>query len=158
MFDIRIICTPHDTGHVVAALDRAFTAGTVSVYPTRDGTKNRLYVRADHKEAPRTDIVTWPTPEQAYAEAPSINSEIGWTARTLAETPCFTTLGRDFYLRKAALLDRIALLDERETPGDATVTADAAALALLDLDQPDVICAPRAYVRQQYAHWLTNHQ
>ncbi|MEU9956689.1 hypothetical protein [Streptomyces sp. NPDC050982] len=99
--------------------------------------------------------ITWPTPEQSYANAPSILSEIGWTARTLAALECFTELDRNFYLRKAALLDRIALLDEPDTPGDVTGTARAAALFLLDIDQPGVICDPRAYVRQQYVHSLT---
>ncbi|WP_327316743.1 hypothetical protein [Streptomyces sp. NBC_01235] len=100
----------------------------------------------------------FPTPEQAYADAPSILDEIGWTARTLAALECFTALDRDFYLRKAALLDRLALLDEPDTPGDTTDTAVAAALYLLDLDQPAVICDPRAYVRQQYARTLTDDQ
>ncbi|GAB7109297.1 hypothetical protein JCM4814A_76110 [Streptomyces phaeofaciens JCM 4814] len=100
----------------------------------------------------------WPTPEQAYANAPTILSEIAWaarTARTLATTPCFTALDREFYLRKAALLDRIDLT----APGDDTDTlAYAAALHLLDMDPPAVICDPRAYVRQQYARTLTDHQ
>ncbi|MFC5213904.1 hypothetical protein [Streptomyces coerulescens] len=106
----------------------------------------------------RTDPEYWPTPQQAYANAPSILSEIGWTTRTLAALECFTELHRDFYLRKAALLDRIALLDEPDTPGDLTETAIAAALYLLDMDQPGVICDPRVYVRQQYARSLTDHQ
>ena len=99
-----------------------------------------------------TELSFWPTPEQAYANAPSILDEIGWTARTLAALKCFTELDREFYLRKAALLDRIALLDEPDTPGEVTETAVAAALYLLDMDPPGVICDPRAYVRQQYAH------
>ena len=97
----------------------------------------------------------FPTPEQAYANAPSILDEIGWTARTLAALECFTALDRDFYLRKAALLDRIALLDEPDTPGDVTDTAVAAAVFLMDIDQPGVTCDPRAYVRRQYALSLT---
>jgi len=91
----------------------------------------------------------WLTAEQAYADAPSILSEIGWTARTLAARECFTALDREFYLRKAALLD------EPDTPGDVTDTAVAAAVFLMDIDQPDVTCDPRAYVRQQYARSLT---
>jgi hypothetical protein len=35
------------------------------------------------------------------------------------------------------------------------MSADAAALYLLDLDQPSVICDPRVYVRQQYARSLS---
>ncbi|QCD56675.1 hypothetical protein [Streptomyces hawaiiensis] len=147
MFEIRAICDPDDTDRVTTALKTAFTTGEVRMYPTRDGKRTRLYLTADHHPTP----ADWPTPEQAYANAPSINSEIGWTARFLADSACFTELGRDFYLRKAALLDRIALLDELGTVGDATQAADAAALYLLDIDQPGVICDPRAYVRQQYA-------
>ncbi|MDQ0581629.1 hypothetical protein [Streptomyces rishiriensis] len=107
---------------------------------------------------PHTTDAPFPTPEQAYADAPSILDEIGWTARTIAARECFTALDRDFYLRKAALLDRIALLDEPDTHGETTETAVAAALYLLDLDQPDLICDPRAYVRQQYAHTHTDDQ
>ncbi|MET7692081.1 hypothetical protein ABZT06_29565 [Streptomyces sp. NPDC005483] len=154
MFEIRAICDPDDTDRVTTALKAAFTTGEVRQYPTRDGKHTRLYLTADHRPTP----AHWPTPEQAYATAPGINSEIGWTARFLADTACFTELGREFYLRKAALLDRIALLDEPGTVGDATQAADAAALYLLDLDQPGVICDPRAYVRQQYARTLTDDQ
>ncbi|MGW0469694.1 hypothetical protein [Streptomyces coeruleorubidus] len=146
MFEIRVICDPADSDRVTTALATAFTTGDARQYPTRDGKRTRLYLTADHQPTPDD----WPTPEQAYASAPSINSEIGWTARTLAEAECYTELDREFYLRKAALLDRIALLDEPTAPGDATDTAHAAAVRLLDRDQPGVIRDPRAYVRQQY--------
>ena len=159
MFEIRVICDAADTEPIVAALDRTFTTGTVSVYPTRDRKRNRLYVRAEHAPADTEAAASGLTPEQAYADAPSINSEIGWVARTLATTECFTELDRDFYLRKAALLDRIALLDEPDAPdSDANTTADAAAVFLLDMDQPGPFYDPRAYVRQQYALTLTDHQ
>nr|WP_260859845.1 hypothetical protein [Streptomyces cupreus] len=132
-----------------------FTTGEVRRYPTRDGKRTRLYLTADHRPAPQD----WPTPEQAYANAPSINSEIGWTARFLADAQCFTALDREFYLRKAALLDRIALLDEPHDPhGDATETAEAAAVFLLDMDEPGVTCDPRAYIRRQYAAWQHQQQ
>ncbi|MFF8015533.1 hypothetical protein [Streptomyces sp. NPDC007929] len=148
MFEIRVICDPADTDRVVAALDGTFTVGTVTVCPTHDGKRHRLYAPADLRPTP----ADWPTPEEAYSKAPSIVSEIGWTARTIATAECFTELDREFYLRKAALLDRIALMDE-PTPasGLATETAEAAAVSLLDMDQPGLICDPRAYVRQQYA-------
>ncbi|MFJ5778804.1 hypothetical protein [Streptomyces sp. NPDC093094] len=153
MFEIRVICDPTDTDRVTTALAAAFTTGSVRRHPARDGHRHRLYVTADH--CPVSE--DWPTPEQAYANAPSINSEIGWTARTLADTPCFTTLGREFHLRKAALLDRIALLDgpdlDAGTLSSDAETAYAAAVALLDMDLSTVICDPRAYVRQQYARW-----
>ncbi|WP_435283062.1 hypothetical protein [Streptomyces koelreuteriae] len=148
MFEIRVICDPADTDRVTTALTTAFTTGAVRRRRTRDGARTRLYLTADHLPDPGD----WPTPEQAYAKTPSIVSEIGWTARTIATAKCFTELDRDFYLRKAALLDRIALMDEpQDLFSEATETAHAAALNLLDMDQPGVICDPRAYVRQQYA-------
>ncbi|MEU3487344.1 hypothetical protein [Streptomyces massasporeus] len=154
MFEIRVICDPADTDRVTTALTTAFTTGAVRRRRTRDGERTRLYLTADHLPNP----ADWPTPEQAYAKAPSLVSEIGWTARTIATAEHFTELDREFYLRKAALLDRIALLDEPTAPGDATDTAHAAAVGLLDKDQPGVICDPRAYVRQQYALMATDDQ
>ncbi|MFF5666578.1 hypothetical protein ACFY7F_27625 [Streptomyces griseofuscus] len=102
----------------------------------------------------------FPAPETAYALAPNIASEIRWTTRTVATTECFTELDRDYYLRKAALLDRIALLDDPLlSGGDSTETAIAAALVLLDSDRPHIAPHladraeqnPRGYVRHQYA-------
>ncbi|MBQ1089177.1 hypothetical protein [Streptomyces sp. B93] len=157
MFEIRVICDPTDTDRITAALTSALTTGDARRYPTRDGKRTRLYLTADHRPAPQD----WPTPEQAYANAPSINSEIGWTARYLADAECYTELDRHFYLRKAALLDRIALLDEPDaTSSDTTETAEAAALMLLDTDRPHLAphlaeqaeSNPRGYVRHQYAH------
>ncbi|MEU6216698.1 hypothetical protein ABZ845_04120 [Streptomyces sp. NPDC047022] len=163
MFEIRIICDPTDTDHVVAALDSTFTAGTVSVYPTRDGKRHRLYLRAEH----RTEPEPWPTPKEAYALAPSIISEVGWTTRTVADAECFTELEREYYLRKAALLDRVALLDEFNDPyGDAPVAALAAATYLLDVDRANTgptfaahaDADPLGYVRQQYQAWRKQEQ
>ncbi|MFC9338815.1 hypothetical protein ACFT0G_03755 [Streptomyces sp. NPDC057020] len=103
----------------------------------------------------------WPTPEQAYANAPSIHEEIGWTVRNLA-----CNGGREFRLRKAALLDRIAL-GNKVAPAvtdltgvvdiaEFTEAATQAARQLMDLDNAAVICDSRHYVRQQYALWITN--
>ncbi|MEU9151626.1 hypothetical protein AB0D59_13950 [Streptomyces sp. NPDC048417] len=157
MFEIRVICDPDDTDRVTAALTGTFTAGAVRAYPTRDGKRTRLYVTADH----RPDPEPFPTPDTAYVHAPSIVSEIGWTARTLATAACFTELDRVFYLRKAALLDRIALLDEPDGSGDTSETALTSARMLLMLETDRVPMAPylldqadhdpRGYVRQQYA-------
>ncbi|MFF8426048.1 hypothetical protein ACF07Y_12945 [Streptomyces sp. NPDC016566] len=157
VFEIRIICDPADTDRVTTALNKAFTAGTARTYPARDGKRTRLYVTADHRPAPEP----FPSSEAAYALAPSIISEIGWTARTLATAECFTELDRDYYLRKAALLDRIALLDEPDlfSDGDARATALAAAVLLLDTDRPHIAQHlaeqgekdPRGYVRRHYA-------
>ncbi|MFD9135518.1 hypothetical protein ACFVZA_24330 [Streptomyces bottropensis] len=153
MFEIRVICDPADTDHVTTALTTTFTTSDVRNYPTRDGKRTRLYLTADH----RPDPEDWPTPEQAYANAPSINSEIGWISHTLADAKCYTELNREFYLRKAALLDRIALLDDPDhTDGDTSETAHAAAVFVLGMDQPGTLCDPRAYVRLQYAAALAD--
>ncbi|WP_251052580.1 MULTISPECIES: hypothetical protein [unclassified Streptomyces] len=115
----------------------------------------------------------WPTPEAAYALAPSIVREIGWTAQTAADKPFGVPLGREFWLRKAALLDRIALQDEATRfSGDAAQAATEAARCLLGIDHaaglgpggyangpyppdhPDSTHDPRGYVRQEYALWV----
>ncbi|MEU8750754.1 hypothetical protein AB0C88_09740 [Streptomyces chartreusis] len=149
MFEIRVICDPADTDRVADALSQTFTVGCVRQYPTRDGERLRLYVTAEH----HSNTGPWPTAEQAYALAPSLVSEIGWTADQAASKPFGTRSPRDFWLRKAALLDRIALQDVGD---DAAETANEAAERLMSLDDAGVICEPRHYVRQQYAHWINN--
>ncbi|MET7658034.1 hypothetical protein ABZS99_03865 [Streptomyces sp. NPDC005463] len=99
----------------------------------------------------------WPAPETAYANAPSIVSEIGWTARTartIATGSYDAVSEREFWLRKAGLLDRIALSDGADNAtSDAADLATRAAQRLMELDGAVVICDPRHYLRQQYAHW-----
>ncbi|WP_030688372.1 hypothetical protein [Streptomyces globisporus] len=153
MFEIRIVCDPADADRITTVLAQTFTTGPVRTYTARSTDKTRLYVTADHPAA-----VEWPTPEQAYADAPSILDEIGWTVRTLADDPLTANTGREFWLRKAALLDRIALGDEvAPAVTDATVTALQAARQLMDFDDAAVICDPRHYVRQQYARQNSHH-
>lgn len=147
MFEIRIICDPADSDRVSQALSEAFTIGPVRRHPTRDGKQVRLYVTADH----RSNTGPWPTPEEAYALAPSIIREIGWTAQAAADKPFGTRLPRDFWLRKAAVLDRIAL--QGMAGSDAGEVATEAAERLMGMDDAAVVCDPRHYVRQQYAHW-----
>ncbi|MER6179484.1 hypothetical protein [Streptomyces sp. NPDC001652] len=169
MLDIRIICDPDDGDRVNKALSQVFTTGPVRDYPTRDGERLRLYVSAEH----RPDTGPWPTPEAAYALAPSMVSEVGWTADQAARKPFGTHLPRDFWLRKAALLDRIAL--HGETDGfhdDAAEAAIEAAHRLIAFDRdgegdchgtpygPENAVSnadPRGYVRQEYAHWAKTH-
>ncbi|MGW2281986.1 hypothetical protein [Streptomyces sp. NPDC001770] len=105
---------------------------------------------------PGGDPPSWPNPQTAYALAPSIIREIGWIAET-ARSISSRAPGddaREFWLRKAALLDRIALKDERvNATADASELATEAARRLVDIDRADLICDPRHYVRQQYALW-----
>ncbi|MGW1985413.1 hypothetical protein ACWCPJ_23660 [Streptomyces collinus] len=145
MFDIRVICDPADTDHVTATLSTAFTTGPVSVCPTRDGSRNRLYLRAEHKHSPDRPVTDWPNASQAYATAPDAGRELAWL-NTAEEQ------GREWWLRRAALADRMAA---GLIPGRTVSTGDAFDLAcqLMTLDGSDEGCNPRAYVRQQYARW-----
>ncbi|MCX4988442.1 hypothetical protein [Streptomyces sp. NBC_00568] len=153
MFEIRIICDLADKDRVSEALAAAFNTGPARQHPTRDGQRTRLYLAADHRPEPEP----WPAPEEAYALAPSIISEIGWTARTAADRPFLDALNREFWLRKAALLDRIALSNETDSvTSDAADLATRAAQRLMELDDTAVVSDPRHYVRQQYAHWAKN--
>uniref|UniRef100_A0AAU1HWF4 Uncharacterized protein n=1 Tax=Streptomyces sp. NBC_00180 TaxID=2903632 RepID=A0AAU1HWF4_9ACTN len=122
---------------------------------SRDLTRRQLgnlLVQVDDMAAD-TDARAWPTPGEAYALAPGIVSEMGWTAVQAANQPFGTRPAREFWLRKAALLDRLALQDVAD---DAAEAAQEAAERLMSLDDSGVICDPRHYVRQQYAHWITH--
>ncbi|WP_250404418.1 hypothetical protein [Streptomyces cellostaticus] len=148
MFDIRVICDPADTDHIVTALSGAFNAGPVNVYPARDGSRTRLYLRAEHKRTPERSVMDWPNASQAYATAPHAGRELDWL--DAAEER-----GREWWLRRAALADRMAA---GLVPGRTASTGDAFDLAchLMALDGTDEGCNPRAYVRQQYARWVNN--
>ncbi|MER5464087.1 hypothetical protein ABT010_26055 [Streptomyces sp. NPDC002668] len=112
---------------------------------------------ATDNASPAPQPLTRPTPDEAYATAPCITSEIGWTAYHSVGRPTGALLGREFWLRKAAVLDRIALGDEAgQGFGDACEAATDAARYLLDIDHADGITDPRGYVRQQYALWAKN--
>ncbi|MFI1045017.1 hypothetical protein ACH4U3_04250 [Streptomyces griseoruber] len=151
MFAIRIICDRADIDSVVVALDAAFNAGTITVYPDRHGKQDRLYLSADHKNTETTSVPEWPSLAQAYATAPDAAGELAWLCdREPHERD------RQWWLRRAAVADRMAA---GLAPGTVTdEQARAVAQRLMGLDDPDVICDPRAYVRQQYARTLVNHQ
>ncbi|MEW2084177.1 hypothetical protein [Streptomyces sp. NPDC005283] len=115
---------------------------------------NMADATADAQDDAESELGAWPTPEEAYALAPSISSEIGWTAREAIGRPTYGWLGREFWLRKAAVLDRIALTDH--APGDAGEVAIEAARRVIELDAANPVVDPCGYVRQQYAHWAKN--
>ncbi|MFD3324063.1 hypothetical protein [Streptomyces sp. NPDC058701] len=97
-------------------------------------------------------------PEAFYATAPSVISEIGWTVRGARD--CLHGVHvREFWLRKAALLDRIALTDDDPVGGDAATCAVEAARRLMEIDHADDprTADPRGYVRQEYALWIRHH-
>ncbi|MFJ9479992.1 hypothetical protein ACIRRI_34145 [Streptomyces mirabilis] len=103
-----------------------------------------------------------------YAEAPSITREISWVARTSTDRPLGQEADREFWLRKAALLDRIALAEAATYA--PPVSAEAASLAgnaarrLAEYDAAHSGLSPRGaelvtdtdhreYVREQYREW-----
>jgi hypothetical protein len=107
-------------------------------------------------------------PDVTYADAPSIISEIGWVTQQAAGRRLGSELGREFWLRKAALLDRIALQEAApyapEVAATAIQTAEGAALGLIDYDSAHTGLSPRGadlatdadrrdYVREQYSNW-----
>ncbi|MBT1184162.1 hypothetical protein HET69_09070 [Streptomyces sp. CJ_13] len=168
MFEIRVVCAPTEAPEITKTLSDAFTTSAVRQRPTRDGEHVRLYVTADQRPS------HWPAPEAAYATAPSIISEIGWTFRGARD--CLHGIQvREFWLRKAALLDRIAVTDYDPVHGDAATLAVEAARRLMDIDHaaglgpsgyangpytpdhPDSVREPRGYVRQEYALWIRHH-
>ncbi|MBZ4321467.1 hypothetical protein [Streptomyces huiliensis] len=108
-------------------------------------------------EAPTSD------PATAYVNAPSIIAEIGWVARQRASEP-----DREFWLRKAAVFDRIAIKEAAnyapEVAASAIEAAGAAALQLVRYDAMHEGLSPRGlelvtaddhreYVRHAYLAW-----
>ncbi|MFD7049643.1 hypothetical protein ACFWBS_08350 [Streptomyces mirabilis] len=185
MFDIRIICDPADEPDITRALTAAFDCDPIQRRPAHNGHRVRLYTKAFHPdpaallnnapEATEAGPTAWPAPEDAYATVPGITYEIAWTAstaRTLTENQHGRDVDREYWLRKAALLDRIAL--EYEADGVHNDTAEVAANAarqLIEVDQdgegdysgapcgpehPASLAHPRGYVRQEYAVWAEN--
>ena len=117
----------------------------------------------------------FPAPAVAYADAPGVVDEIVWVAERARNHMHGCDAGREYWLRKAALVDRIALArvitHSQEDALDAAEMASNAAVQLIEFDErqgdgPDrpavgsirfsdaIVCAGyRAYVRQQYLAW-----
>ncbi|GGR26026.1 hypothetical protein [Streptomyces netropsis] len=175
MFEIRVICTEPDAPEIAKALNAAFTTSTVR-QRTRDGRRVRLYVTADHR--PDT---TPSTAEEPYADAPPIVAEMA-DVLTLAlrlhqgdryrpaSDGYAPVIDREYRLRKAVLLDRVALSEGEpwapEVGADAEWVAEEAAVTFTSADHldgfgagpmpPEVAYqqgAYREYVRQEYAAW-----
>ncbi|MFI1968227.1 hypothetical protein BLA24_20460 [Streptomyces cinnamoneus] len=181
MFDIRIICDSRDVDAITRRLSGAFDISAMSrPYPARGGDRVRLYITADHSQCVTVDRASaasvaqdWPDAETAYKGAPPVlkemNNVLGLSlqlGRPGGRTPAAE---REQRLRKAALLDRIAL-DEAATyapdvAANAVEAAEAAALAFARADhepgcgeQPmghEGEASYRGYVRQAYARWRT---
>ncbi|MCZ4096003.1 hypothetical protein [Streptomyces sp. H39-C1] len=113
-----------------------------------------------------------PTPALAYADAPSIPSEITAVLTSITKRSTEWRLGltpasvddREFWLRKAALFDRVAL-EDATADAIAAAAETAGLLVTFDLGQPTSVAGPhgpdstewdpsyRPYVRQEYAAW-----
>ncbi|MEU2873791.1 hypothetical protein ABZ769_32085 [Streptomyces olivoreticuli] len=183
MFEIRIICDEPDASEITKRLADVFDISDVSRrYPTHHDGKVRFYVVAGprqcltHKPAAPA-AQEWPDDQNAYEDAPSVIKEIGNVLELSMElnrpggrTPAAE---REQQLRKAALLDRIAL-DESATfapdvAANAVETAEAAAVTFALADHATghrthgegprsprwAATGHRGYVRQEYARWLT---
>ncbi|MFF4156643.1 hypothetical protein [Streptomyces sp. NPDC001678] len=104
----------------------------------------------------------------AYVDAPSIIQEICWVAKQGADGPGKVMRSRAFWVRKAALFDRIAIKEAAMyVPEVAADVVEAAALVARQLVSFDVEynglslrgselitdddC--REYVRQEYRKW-----
>ncbi|MFD3885045.1 hypothetical protein [Streptomyces microflavus] len=110
----------------------------------------------------------FPDPAVAYANAPSIIQEIGWITATVANRRNGGEIGREFWLRKAAVVDRIALQEVAtyapEVAITAVQTAEATVLKFIEyevahsglsLKGAELITAEDrfGYVREQYHVW-----
>ncbi|MEU1343396.1 hypothetical protein [Streptomyces sp. NPDC005827] len=138
MFEIRVICGDDDIAVVTAALNKAFNLGAVRQYPTRDGSKRRLYAIAEHL-SPCPDLIEHERARThpAYVNAPSQPDEMDWLMRQANAGK----RDREWWLRRAALADRFQ--PDRQ--------AEYLALALVAHDRATVTDSPRDYVREQYA-------
>ncbi|MFF2511013.1 hypothetical protein [Streptomyces sp. NPDC058086] len=122
------------------------------------------------------EVIDAPPSHQAYADAPDLRREMrqvlalgaerdGRQVRPLSGPPVDATAAeRAWLLRRAALMDRMALDDPGPGPvGAAAQTAEE--LVLYDRRHPGLVAGPhhpdmisldpsrRPYVRQEYAAW-----
>jgi NTP pyrophosphatase (non-canonical NTP hydrolase) len=171
--------TTHTLADVADELCDVIIAATVALHAFTTAPpavlEAKLHAVARRLHEVEVGPTTWPTPEDAYATAPGITYEIAWTAstaRTLSENPHGGDVDREYWLRKAALLDRIALEYEAEGVRNGTDEVAAnAARQLIEVDQdgegdyggdpywpehPATLAHPRGYVRQEYAVWAQN--
>ncbi|MEV4871609.1 hypothetical protein [Streptomyces syringium] len=171
-FEIRVICDEPDAPEITKRLADVFDISDVSrPCPTRHGDRVRLYIVAGQRQW----ITVTPPPTAAYADAPPIFEEMAGVltlAMRLHRPGGYSPLAdREYRLRKAALLDRVALSEgdpwAPEVAADADETAEAAAAAFAHADStgdhdtgptgPNAQCwaqsSYRGYVRQEYAAW-----
>ncbi|WP_407077838.1 hypothetical protein [Streptomyces phytohabitans] len=177
--EIRVICERPNEAETLKALSTVFDLGPVRRHPARERNRVRLYTTAERtdgaaerpvRRSTAVRVPVEPGPEEAYANAPGIVSEIAWVGDRTASRAAGEPVGREFWLRKAATLDRIALHDVDNYPPDvaakAVDVAERAAALLAEFDHrhyttrgalwPLVQAAGvsyRPYVRQEYLAW-----
>lgn len=109
-------------------------------------------------------------PTAAYADAPSLLAEIRWVA--VQSRSVRDAMNREFWLRKAAVFDRIAIKEAATSASESAsrtsaTTAARAARQLVEYDAvhiglslrgtdlaTDEDC--RAYARQEYSAWRSS--
>lgn len=90
----------------------------------------------------------------AYADAPSIEEEIAALAELSERHAQDAALPREFWLRKAAMVDRIALTETAAYgPELAKPSIRAAEAAAVQLVAYDAKHGSREYVRREYRLW-----
>ncbi|CAM5541447.1 hypothetical protein [Streptomyces abikoensis] len=161
MFEIRVICDPADIDRVQRSLASVFATQAARTAPARHSDRVRLYLTADHPTTAQPVEAS-----SAYEGAPSLLREMFAVLELGRENT--SVADRSYRLRRAALLDRIALHEAVTCPpGVAAEAADGAewaGWAFAELDHKGEAPAdwsagdsPRDYVRRQYeAHRLTD--
>ncbi|RDG36477.1 hypothetical protein [Streptomyces corynorhini] len=109
------------------------------------------------------------TATTAYEDAPSIVTEIAWVTRATTDRFLGQKPDREFWLRKAAVLDRIAIEESAlYAPEVAAAAVSTSVLAARRLVEADVTYSGlslkgselvtdddhRDYVRRAYRQWL----
>ncbi|MFD5471880.1 hypothetical protein [Streptomyces sp. NPDC127105] len=147
-----------------------------TVLRTRCGV--RLGVPGEDVTPDTGEEIDAPSPHEAYANAPDLRREMhqvlalgaerdGRQARTVTGPPVDAAVAeRAWLLRRAALMDRMAMESPGPCPGPVGAAAQTAAeLVLHDRRRPDLVVGPhqpdaialgasrRPYVRQEYAAW-----
>ncbi|MET9409540.1 MazG-like family protein [Streptomyces sp. NPDC002935] len=169
----------HSRADVADELCDVIIAATVALHSFTDAAPAvldaKLHAATQRLYETEVWLTAWPSPEDAYAAAPDIIREIGWTAaaaRTVSSRSQDDGVGREYWLRKAAVLDRIVLSYEAEgVPNGNDDIAANAARQLIEADRdgdgdyygdpyspedPATLAHPRGYVRQEYARWVKN--
>ncbi|WP_431774299.1 DUF6292 family protein [Streptomyces cucumeris] len=110
--------------------------------------------------------ISMTAPSEAYSDVPTVLREMNTILAMASAVPVGEDPGREYWLRKAVLADRIALQESAlyapDVSAEANRAANTAAMRLADYDRAHGATAGahgpaaglRPYVRQEYAAWL----